>query len=68
MIDYSEITAILTNSKQIPPFHGKNWLQIHNLLFHIVIYVEKRTIPELFLLWRKHDGRKFPAKIIKVSK
>lgn len=47
LIDYSEITAILTVSQLIPPFQEKNWLQIHNLLFHILMYVEERIIPEL---------------------
>jgi hypothetical protein len=46
LVDFSEITAIFTDSQQILPFHEKNWSQIHNLLFRILMYVEKRTIPE----------------------
>ena len=29
-IDFSEITAIFTDSQQIPPFHVKNWSAVQN--------------------------------------
>jgi len=47
LVDLLEITAIFADSQQIPPFHKKIGYRFTTLLFHILMYVEIRTIPEL---------------------